>query len=479
MEPTKPVTDTPESTPATDTTASPSPLLVTSSSSRSQYADNEAKLNSTVSNLPASNTYSYVDTTGAQKTTQAASPEQAIANAPNIDPHSGVAALPGPGQDGVTKPADTAATPKAPVPAKANPDGSTNNPDGTVTTADGVRLAPGLVSTYNDTTKQLDQGIAQAKGNLAAAAATLQNDPAASAAVALVMQKYDQQIAAMKEKNRLLAGGNIVNAARSGSLQFANEMTSNFLSDEQDRASKRVTDLITLETEMVLKTQEAYKKGDVAAFDASSKALDKAQSDKTKAISDLLKATDTVVKEQQAQAKIDATAKKQAITDDLRLSTGIANTIAQNLAAAGIKDEKKRRAYIEGMAEQNGITNSDILDSAVAKAALATKNTESIISKRNSTSSKTSPTATKNTVLANITARFGDQNKNDTGYSVRGDDGYIDPGEYVNAYKQWTTKYPDKEFLTKFPVKTLVNPDSYDALPAALRPAATKTKAPA
>lgn len=51
-----------------------------------------------------------------------------------------------------------------------------------------------------------------------------------------------------------------------------------------------------------------------------------------------------------------------------------------------------------------------------------------------------------------------------------GADGFSDPGVYVEAYKNWPGTA--KQFLNAFPVKTHVNPASYNLLPEAIRPAA-------
>lgn len=49
-----------------------------------------------------------------------------------------------------------------------------------------------------------------------------------------------------------------------------------------------------------------------------------------------------------------------------------------------------------------------------------------------------------------------------------GDDGFADPTVYVTAFKEWDGTI--NEFLSKFPVKQYVNPESYDLLPESIRP---------
>jgi hypothetical protein len=472
-----------------------SPLLVTSASSRATYADNVSKMNASVANIAGSNTqaYNFVDSSGKVQTVQASSPEEALNKAPNIDPTSGVSlakentGTPAVGANGAA--ATGGATSKT---AATQTDGSVDNGDGTITTVDGARIDSSLKKLYDNNITLLDDGIATAKANLARTAATMGNNPAAAAAIAQIMAKFDQQIGLMKEQNRQLMGGNITNAARGGALQYANEMTGNFLSDEQGRAMQRVTDLQTQEADLILKTQESYKKGDVAAFDAASKALDAANSDKLKAISDLMKQTDTIVKEKQNQQKIAQNTAKQQITDDIRLSTNLATTVAEAIAASGITDEKKKRAYIEAMAEKNGITNADILQSAVikadqanTKAELGLANTRSIIAKRGQTGTKKTSGGAKAKTDGSYSYTTSDVgtysnflNKggtapDGTAYNGRGkDDGFVDPGAYSAAFNDWVSNGgTPKGFAKEFPVKNYVNPASYTAIPAVLKPA--------
>lgn len=466
-----------------------SPLLTTSSSSRANYSDNVNTMNENVANLStgAPQNYNYVDATGKVQTVSASSPEEAMSKATNIDPKSGVIS---PTIDPTKTDAGGGGTggAKTDAPKAGEPDanGDVDNGDGTITTRDGAKIDSSLKSLYDNSITLLDQGIATAKSNLQQASATLKNNPAAQAAIAAIQAKFDEQIGLMKDKNRQLMGGNITNAARGGSLQYANEMTGNFLSDEQDRAVKRITDLQTQEADLILKTQESYKKGDVASFDAASKALDKANSDKLKAISDLLKKTDAVVKEKAAAQKADQAAAKQQVSDDIRLSTSLAAGVASQLAAAGIKDDEKKKKFIQDMATKAGIKNADIFASAVSKASLSAANTQSIIDKRGASGSGGSSTKGGGTdgsftytgddvSLYTSLLNKGGTSPDGTKYNGRGSDGYVDPGAYTAAYSDWVAQGGTPAgFAKKFPVKSNVNPDGYDDIPAALRPT-TKT----
>lgn len=363
--------------------------------------------------------YDYVDNTGATKSVQANSAQEAISGAKDIAPNSGVREVT-PGTPALiatssqsrneyannvnSMNAATASMATASLTDRYNKEnGLVSNPDGSTsrTVTDGIgnvtttvtdkngnqTVTKGAPSSsnndpnkssgenavdfytkqYQDATKSLDDAATNAKSELDRAAATLQSDPAASAAVSEIMAKYDEQIRVMKEKNALVAGNNNRNAARYGNLQYATEMNDNFMSDQQDRAQRRVLDLINEQTVQANKVRQAYADGDIAAFNAAQKSYDAANKSKIDAINDLLQESHKVVKEEQDKVKAIAAQKKEALSDDVKLSANLGKTIVDNLASLGIKDDKKRRQYIEQVAAQYGIDNVDILDNAVVK----------------------------------------------------------------------------------------------------------------
>lgn len=330
-------------------------------------------------------------------------------------------------------------------------------------------IDPSLKTAFNDSIAGLDDGITQAKSNLASAAATLQNDPAATAAISSIIAKYDQQIKAMKEKNKILAGGYITNAARSGALQFANEMTSNFLSDEQGRAEQRVTDLVSLELSATLKAQQAYKDADLKAFSAATKDLQTAQKGKIDAINKLLTATDKAVRTNQAQVKIDAQKIKDKAATDTKTATALANTVAAGIKEHGLTgaDEK---TYISMMAEKSGISNPDLLSAAVIKAKqvqdkadLAKKNTENTIANRDARTNIAATKATKAGKAASTTFKISTAISKATPQfeKVKGADGYIAPEKWMAARTNWNSLGgTDASFNTTF--KKYLNPASYE-----------------
>lgn len=296
-----------------------------------------------------------------------------------------------------------------------------NTGETTITTSDGVVLDPTIRKMYEDNITQLGQAADEAKSVLDQAKATLQNDPAAQAAADNIKKQYDVLIAQMQEKNKILQGSYAKNSARTGMLQYANEMDTNFKSMEFDRGIQRIADLVDKENTAVSKSNAAYKANDIKALDAATKEYESALKDKQKAILDLNKAINDKVKENAKEIKDARTAVNQQLTNDIKESTALAITMAQTLKDSGVKDPKQIQAYVEAMAETNGITNPDILSSALIKAqgtaeSLALNNTrkKQVINKaptakttkkgyENFTNKPSTPTITKvNTYLGSL-----------------------------------------------------------------------------
>lgn len=471
------------------------PLIVTSGQSRSTYATNVNQMNGAVSNFQtkANNDPSVVNYLTQNKMPSDFNSRAAMAKQYGIEGYTGSSAQntqllsilqnsgkttdtgTSPSTD-VTPPAPTAGTNENATGTGATPT-PTSNPDGTTSADQNSGLDPVLKKQYDDALVGLDQQISDAKSTLDDAKATLANDPASSAAVDMIMSKYDQQIELMKAKNNMILGNYTKNSARTGMMQYAGDMNTNFMSEEQDKASQRVANLITTEMQMVMKTQAAYKSGDVKAFSAASKAYQDATKAKTEAISKLLTETDKVVKERQAQAKIDATAAKQKITDDIRISSSLGKTVADTLKASGVTDKKSIDDYIDSFATSSGISNPDMLRSAVVKAQQEQSKLD-LSSKKADESIKNTENSIKNrdarTVIASQKKSGSSKNGSSTFKvspaiaavtpqmeSVKGTDGYIDPEKWVSARTTWNTLGgTDSSFNSNF--KKYLNPASYD-----------------
>lgn len=489
-----PTTDTPDTTttaPVTDTstpTTGSSPLLVTSAASRAQYSTNETDLNTALNNVSAANkSYSFEDKNGNTQTIAAPDADTAIAKAPNIDPHSGVQENPPPNADG------SSSTPQGGMSGSGN-GSSTDTSAVDQATQDAeeqvkqmATLPPEVASQYKTQLATQDQNISDAKSSLAAATATLGNDPAAQQAASAIAAKYDVLIQAMQAKNKQVLGGYTENAARNGSLQYANDMETTFMSNEMDRASQRVADLVDQEQELILKSNTAYKNGDIKAFNAAQTALTKATADKTATIGKLLSATNAQVKTVQAQVK----ATQAKAKNDIAIAKGTAAAVVDAIRKSGVTDPATIKAYIAQTAANSGISDPTVLEAAVVTAGqtadkvdASLANTRSTIAKRGSTGGGSSGNKGGTDGTFNYTADDVTKLKNllsngttDGTFAGRGADTYVDPGAYAHAYASWKAQGGTAAgFLKKAPL-TEVNPASIPSLPADLQPKGT-TPAP-
>lgn len=286
-------------------------------------------------------------------------------------------------------------------------DGSTiiTNDDGSTYSLP-AGVDPSVGKMLNDNIIAMNTTADNAKATMDSAAATLADDPAAVAAANNIKAQFDVLIRQMEEKNKILLGSYAKNSARTGMMQYANEMDTNFKSEEIDKSVQRIGDLIQKESDAIMKSNAAYKAGDVKALDAATKDYQKILEDKQKAIMDLNKTINDTVKTNQAELKLKQAEAKQQITDDIRVSASVGKSMAEAIEKSGVTDEKQINEYIMKMAEANGISNPDILKSALVKEqqaldslTLKNKNTESIIKKREAPK----VTGTKSTIYKNFT----------------------------------------------------------------------------
>lgn len=492
------------------TTPSSSPLLVTSGPSRTDYNNNVTSMNTAVGNLAPPNTSTPVrgpdttiDTNYFLKSGESLPTYTARIQAYNASKNAGTKTTTD-SPDGKTVVTETDTKPPKDSAIDTSNDEIQYDDNGNPIIGANSGLDPTVIKTFNDSITNLNTGITTAKSALDAATATMANDPAALAAVAAIQAKYDQQIQLMQAKNTQLIGRANSSVGAFGGLGV---MSQNFLSDEQDKASQRITDLIAQEQAMILKTQQAYKDGDVKALAAAQKAYDDANKAKLDAVGKLLTATNNQVKQLQAQQKIDAAAEKQTVTTDISKSTNLGGSIAKNLADAGVTDPAEMDKYIQEMAQTYGITNPDILKSAVVKAQqtqskldTSAANTESTMQSRATRDALAIQKANTPKVVKPSTKGSGTDGsfkytqsdvdtyssfliKGGTGngvtYAARGSDTFSDPNAYLFALNDWVSQGGTATgFAKKFPPKTWVNPDSYSKLPPSIRPA-TKAAPPA
>ena len=214
-------------------------------------------------------------------------------------------------------------------------------------------------------------------------------DPVAVAAAKSITDSFNVLIKQMQDKNTMLMGSISTNSARSGMLQYGNEMDSMYKNAEFDKGVQRIADLQQKELDAVNKSNQAYKDGNVKALAAATTDYNNAQKEGRQALLDLQTSINNQIKDNQAQAKIDAADAKTQNTQDITNSKAIAQATLDSIKSSGITDPTQLDAAIKEIADANGISNPEILKGQIATldpqygtAALKNANTQSTITAR-------------------------------------------------------------------------------------------------
>ncbi len=197
----------------------------------------------------------------------------------------------------------------------------------------GSGMPTSMAQSYADNIDNLSQEETQAKATLAQAAATVANDPVATAAISAISAKYDTLINAMQAKNTQVLGRASTNVAAFGGLGV---MSQTFMSDEMDAASSRIADLNSQRNSAMLAAGTAYAKQDLAAFNTAQTAADKSLTDMNTALNDLNTATDKQVTQTQAATKLAIMQTNAQLSQDKDTAALYAGNIAGQFLASGM-----------------------------------------------------------------------------------------------------------------------------------------------
>jgi len=317
------------------------------------------------------------------------------------------------------------------------------------------------------------------------------NDPVAQAAVQRITNQYGVLIQQMEDRNKISMGIVSTGIARYGGL---GEMNQNVKSEALERATARVTDLQQKMNIAIQQSNDAYKSGNVKALEAAQANYSQSLKDSQNALMDLEKEVNEQVKSNREDEKLRQEEEKQKIADDIRVSTNVAQSISDIIESSGVTDEKQIEAFINQVAQNNGITNIEVLKSAVLKARqtantriLTDKNIKSQINSRNIRDKIAIDKANEPKVVKggdkdggftytadDITSYTSLLNEGGTApdgtyYDKRGDDAYANTATYIFAYNDWINNNGTPEgFLKLFPISN-VNPRDKSSLPAALK----------
>ncbi len=270
-----------------------------------------------------------------------------------------------------------------------------------------------IAKLQSDNIRQLEKNANDVNNTMTKLASySVETDPAAVAAANRIKEQYGTLIQQMKDKNTLLAGSQAKNSARSGMLQYANEMDTNFKSMELDKANQRVADLIQKEEDAIAKSNEAYRSGNVKALEAAQKEYNQILTDKSKSVQDFAKMVTDQVKANSDEIKNLQAAKKDTILNSIKISDSIARDIATQLN--GETDPAKIDDYLQkvadGIQEKYGTEiDPSILKSSVekeintmTKESLANQNTVATINKKKSGPSNSGKNYTATNIPDNV-----------------------------------------------------------------------------
>lgn len=487
-------------------------LLVTSSSSRSTTASNAASLAQKIAALPITQNQTTTSVTGKDTTTPPVTtkasdttkygpvgPYGNSTGAQYLDAHGNAVDAQGNvlGSDGKPQVVNGQPVTSSPVwdastggafkaPTNTNPDSTTS--DTTKTNSGGNSGVPSYVTDqYNQSQSNLAQEATDAKTSLDQMKAS--SDAATANLIAMIQSKYDVQIKQMQDKNHVLLGSYMTNAARSGGLQYANDMTSSFMSGEQDKANARITALQEQEAQLIMKAQQAHDSNSIKLFNDYSNQLDKINKSKADAVQKLFEATNKVVAQNLAEKKQQDAEAKTKFANDLKTATGVANSSPVLDAFGSLTSEKDQSDFINELAKRMDLDPA-VLGGELSKAyakdqkdTLGVENTKNIIANRNKNadlaakrearlagggtpggSTDVNPktklfTATGLTSVKSALTKGGEYGG--AKYNGIGADGFVDPDLYTAIYNGTAKNIGDRaaqQFLDKYPPEKYINP---------------------
>lgn len=221
---------------------------------------------------------------------------------------------------------------------------------------------------------------------------------------------------------------------------------------ENDHMDK-INDLDAEESKALMDAETAQANNDFKTLDEKMSYVKDLQTQKSNALKDL-------------QATVSDTSKNATIE---------AHDIYDTL---GTLDDADKESFITAVAKKFNLPLGSLVTALADektkrdKADLTTKNTNSIIDKRENPTTSTSTSDTKKKAAAKdeITNALK-TGKDATGKVIgnpKGADGYVDPQVYLKYLDAWPGT--QKEFLALYPVKGTINPKSYSILPTAIIP---------
>ncbi len=260
------------------------------------------------------NTYNYIANDGTQKTIQGATPQAAMAAAPDIAPHSGVQAVP---------------TPVSPEQTTTPTDTSTTTPTSPTATED--KALADAQADYQKQANQVRDTILNIQNG------TIPLNPGEQAQVAGLQQQFQALIDAQKLTNIGATGTANIRGYQTGSAEYDPSFQVKTIGAIVTAGYQKVADLGVQEASAVAKLTQSLKDGDIAAVKDAWTVYQDASKNRTDALQKTIDATNKAIKDAQdaQQKQVDAI---NTVATELAKNGAPADVIAKATSAGSVAD---------------------------------------------------------------------------------------------------------------------------------------------
>lgn len=290
--------------------------------------------------------------------------------------------------------------------------------------------SPATTTTSTDTTTASDPIISGLN------TLKTQNDAATNSLVASTQAAYQNKInAAQKEGDNYKAGLQLL-GIQHNEATFSPDLLSSHITKAANDTLDKINGLKAEEAKVLMDAQTAKAKNDFQTLSDSMARYKEIQTEKNQAVKDMHSSL--------------ASANREVTFDSPALYEAY-NTL----------DDADKEAFIQAVADKYGASVMSVMSALTTekqketKADLATQNARATLAKKRSGGSTGG--------MSKAQIQLGEDKLNAT----RGDDGYVDPFVYAQAFKEW--KGTTKQFLTAYPPADYVNPAATN-LPKYLMP---------
>jgi hypothetical protein len=311
------------------------------------------------------------------------------------------------------------------------------------------------------------------------------SDETTAALIASITATYDARIKRMMDTNARMLEGKRIAGIAAGRSRYAPSIEEGGLMTEELDGIARISEIESQKLQLIAQAKQARDEKNIALFNKSMELMEKANAAKLDEITKLHQLSMDVEKAALEKQK----AEKAAILDQTRLADSIAPAALG--AYQSLNTPEERAAFIAKLAEKYEIPLEMVQSSMLKYSDDATKASleqemkqEQIKTERAQQSNyysliqdrKENPSgASKEKLMtqAETMLESGATANDGSVFNGRGADGYVDPYLYIQIYNGWETETEKVAFLKKFPPLDNINPEFVekykDELPRAVQ----------